>query len=225
MLQELDDFYEYYGAQTDKGAEAVVCAISDVLSLFPNHVAPAAQWTCLGIKTLNNIYHDKTLKNTARLQWMTNSENLNFDDPNFVTVDGVWDPNTETYLFYTDTIPQEQLFDGSITVSFISESNEVPIYEFISYDPNFTEIGNKHLALDNISPYGDINGDGTLQSWQITTMNLAATLTGEKEQILTETNTSTTKTCLFSPKTGSGKRVGTVNRPLSCNTAKPVVYP
>jgi len=161
MLQELDDFYEYYGAQTDKGAEAVVCAISDVLSLFPNHVAPAAQWTCLGIKTLNNIYHDKTLKNTARLQWMTNSENLNFDDPNFVTVDGVWDPNTETYLFYTDTIPQEQLFDGSITVSFISESNEVPIYEFISYDPNFTEIGNKHLALDNISPYGDINGDGT----------------------------------------------------------------
>ena len=160
MVQELDDYYDYYGAQTDNAEKIVICSINDVLSLFPDHVAPVAQWSYLGIKTLNNIYHDETLENTARLQWNGASNNLSLNDPDLITIDGAWDPNTGTYLFYTDSILQGALFEGSITVSFLSDSNDIPDYGFISYDHSYNEIGNKYLNLETISPTGDINGDG-----------------------------------------------------------------
>jgi hypothetical protein len=158
MLDELEKEHGYtVEISLGEVGEVMVCTLADIAAIYYGYPTDAF---CLAVQNQRHPDYVDMVFGTIRVKLGETIEALNIAAPNDVVIEPTWDADREMYMFFFDCTTIADFNNLAITVSFISPFASSNNLEFTLFDPNYEVIGQKYVELANISPYGDINGDG-----------------------------------------------------------------
>lgn len=150
-----------YTVETSWGevGEVIVCTLTNIVAIYSGYPVSPSPF-CWAVQNQSHPDYIDMVFGTMRVQLVKTIEALDIDAPNDVVIEPTWDVDRQLYMFFFDSNTVADFNNLAITVSFISpfaDSNDV---QFTLFDPNYEVIGQKRVKIANVSPYGDINGDG-----------------------------------------------------------------